>query len=162
MKITKSSAVKASSITAAKTGVGTTFYKATLSRVMKALEQDGANIWMIWAFQELGFDAIDFSHGLFGSQVRDVGGEDVLYICVTDGYDIEVNGNMEDPEEALDYFGDSELADYIEEATNKIITDHITEYEIFTPQFDKWAPEMLRSGYSFTELADAKQDGYWD
>jgi hypothetical protein len=150
MKITKSK-VKASVTKTSRKG--TTFYKATLDEVKSAFKEKGANLWLLESFEKLGWDAIDFDNNLFGSRVID----DVLYICVTDGYEIEVNGRKEDPEEVLDYYGDSELADYIEDATDKIILKYITEYEIHSPDFNGWAADLLKD-YEFIDLVDTAKE----
>lgn len=127
---------------------GTTFYSATVDNIINAYGDVTLNAWIRQAFIERGLDAIDYDNNLYGSAVID----DVLYICVTDGYDIEVNGEGVNPEEALSEYTPKELSDYIEPATAEIIRRNITEYELITPDFESWAINMLRDGYAFSKL----------
>lgn len=151
MKLKRTSA---RAITAA-TSAGTTYYRATLQDVEDAIQNDtAANIWILKSFQELGWDAIDFKQGLFGSQIID----DDLYICETDGRDINVDGDMIDPESALLDYDIRQLSAYVEDATDDIILRYITTYEIKTPDFDKWAPDLLDDGNTFLQLADAARE----
>lgn len=151
MKLKRTSA---RAITAA-TSAGTTYYRATLQDVEDAIQNDtAANIWILKSFQELGWDAIDFKHRLFGSQIID----NDLYICETDGRDINVNGDMIDPESALLDYDIRQLSAYVEDATDDIILRYITTYEIKTPDFDKWAPDLLDDGNTFLQLADAARE----
>ena len=143
-----------------KSSTGTTYYRMTLDDVTNALGE--VNLWMSEAFARLGFGAIDTDHNLFGSREISDG---VFYLCVTDGHDIEVvsdgKATMQDPETALDYFNpESELSQYVESATPKIIQDNISEYEIATPMFDKWAPDMIGK-YSFTSMAEAMNEAWF-
>lgn len=151
MKILKSS-IFADTKTA--TNSGTTFYYATIGDIIKAFESDDSNIWIQKAFTELEWDAIDLDNHLFGSQI--VG--DNLYICVTDGYDIEIDGNLVNPEEALELYTPDTLDDYIKPATDKIIHKYITEYELNTPDFDKWAVDLLEDNVEFSRLVRDYQD----
>lgn len=147
MKIIKSSTDKHSEI-------GTTFYQVSLKELQDSLKGSDANIWMQKAFEEDGFDAIEFKHSLFGSRVID----DILYICITDGYDITVNGKEVDPETALDYYNpETELSDYVKLADDDIIMENITEYEMKPIDFDKWAADLLKD-YSFMDLVKAAKD----
>lgn len=127
---------------------GTTFYSATVDDIIDAYGDVTLNAWIRQAFVDRGLDAIDYDHNLYGSAIID----DVLYICVTDGYDIEVNGEEVDPEEALSEYTPEDLSDYIKPATAEIIRRNITEYELITPDFESWAIDLLRDGYSFSKL----------
>ena len=133
---------------------GTIYYKTTVEEIIDTLKDQEANPWLIAAFQNDGYDAIDFKHNLYGSAVLDDG----LYICVTDGHDIEVNGEEVDPEDALEDYSVDELSKYIQPATPDIIKRWITPDEIKKPWLDKWAPELLNSGHSFIELAEAAKE----
>ena len=151
--------VKESAILGAESA-GTTFYKITINQLIETFTE--VNVWIRKSFQELGFDAIDFEHNLFGSKVIS---NDVMYLCVTDGADIEIRSkgktSMENPEYALDYYNpEYELASYVQDATPEIISEHITEYEISTPMFDKWAIDLIKEGYTFTDLMTSAQE-YW-
>lgn len=131
---------------------GTTYYSATLDKIIKAYEGYNKNIWVWNAFKRYGFYAIDFDHNLYGSAVVD----DTLYICVTNGQDIEVNGEYIDPEDAFDKYTPEDLADYIKPATDKIIERYITEIEIEEPDFTKEAYYILEHDIDvdFKDLVD--------
>lgn len=126
----------------------TTYYLVTFNQIESFFNTESANVWIAKAFDELRWDAIDFDNNLFGSQV--VG--DDLYICVTDGKSIEVNGELIDPEEALEVYTPDELSEYIESTTDVIIQKYITEYEITAPDFDNWAAELLANNISFSRM----------
>ena len=142
MKIHKTN----TAITAAENKSGTHFYKTNAQEIIDALKEDDANVWLIAAFEQLGLDALDFDHHMWGSYVDENGN---LYICVSDLEPIEVNGEEVDPEEAFEDYSPEELSAYIEPATPKIITDRISEIEIKHPYFDGWAADLLEGGHSF-------------
>lgn len=128
---------------------GTKFYKVTIDDVIKYLEDKNANVWVIESFKQLGWDAINWDKGLFGSSII----SNVLYICDTDGNDIYLNGKAVDPEAALEEYTPDELSKFISDATPDIVNRYITEYEIMIPEFDKWALDMLKdSDMSFTKM----------
>lgn len=143
---------RGTSITAA-TSIGTTYYTASLDDVISAMRSQGGNIWIYASFKKLGWDAIDFAHNLYGSQVID----NVLYLCITDGHDIDVNGESVNPEEALEDYDVSELSAYIQPADADIIRKYITQYEIKTPDFNNWADDLI-SDYYFTDLVRDAQE----
>ena len=132
---------------------GTTYYAVPLDMVLDYFSNKKENAWIWKSFDELGWDAIDFDHNLYGSQVID----DILYLCVTDSANIEVNGVSVDPEEALDIYAVEDLREFIEEPNDAIIKRYITEYEIFPPKFNEWASELL-SKYDFTKLTEDYQE----
>lgn len=147
--------IKSATAVTAAMQIGTTYYRVTLDDIESVMQDStDANIWILKSFQELGWDAIDFEHNLFGSQVID----DVLYICNTDGRDIDVRGEKVDPEIALEDYNLSELSDYIEDADDETVLKYITPYEIKTPKFNNWASELLKDGYRFTDLVDDAQE----
>lgn len=147
--------IKGNTLITAATQVGTTYYQITLDDVKNAMKDNNdANIWILKSFEELGWDAIDFDHNLFGSQIID----NVLYLCVTDGRNIEVGGGLVDPEAALEDYDVSELSAYVQEADEDTILKYITQYEIETPNFNKWAEDLLSDGYKFTDLVSAAQE----
>ena len=133
---------------------GTTFYATTAEDIIKAYDDNSSNIWVRQAFIEEGLDAIDYDNNLFGSVV--IG--DTLYICVTDGKEIEVNGTLVDPETALTDYTPDDLSEYTKNASADIIKRYITEYEIKSPDFDKWAIDMLNDGVSFSDLVADYED----
>lgn len=67
---------------------------------------------------------------MFGSAVFEENNEDVIYICVTDGYEIEVDGEMVDPEEALENYAPIYLENHIQDANDDVIMRNITPYEL--------------------------------
>ena len=133
MKISKSD-IKAAIHRAKQSG--TTYYRITLEDIQ---ENEDMNVWVKKSFDERGWDAIDFSNKLYGSKV--IGNK--LYLCVTDGYDINVDGKNINPEEALDEYAIDDLQDYIKDKDDDIIDRYITTYEIFEPDFNEWAVDIL-------------------
>ena len=151
MRITKNS--KLQSIEAA-TSYGTKFYRTTIDETIDALKQSNSNIWVIYMLESEGWNAIDFDNNLFGSKVID----DELFICETDGQDIQVNGHFIDPEKALEEYDVSELSAYIQPADKDKIAKSITGYEVKISDVDKVAIELLDNGYSFTDVVkDAEE-----
>lgn len=142
-----------------KSDVGTTYYEAKLKDVQNALgdgvPSDDVNLWTSLYVDKYGFDAIDFDHNLFGSYIQG----DKIYICITDGYDINVNGEDVDPETALDKYSIEELSAYVKPADDEIITKAINHYELKQPiPFDELAEDGIDIGYSFTELVKSGMD----
>ena len=132
----------------------TTFYKITLDDVIKSFESD--NLWFLAAVKYDGFDAFDMDV-LIGSKVVD----GVLYYCDTNGVDIEVNGEMVDPEEALEKYSIDDLASYIKDASVRYIKNNLDDRALreFKPSdYNNWADKLMNDGYKFTELADAYSD----
>lgn len=129
MKMQRSKSTKLQSVTAA-SNIGTTYYRATLDNVIQTLTRNDANIFLLYLIEEDGFDALDFKKHMFGSAVFEENHEDVIYICVTDGYEIEVDGEMIDPEEALENYSPRYLDNRIQDANDDIIMRNITPYEL--------------------------------
>ena len=141
----------------ASTETGTTFYSVTLNQVIDAFSESDTNIWIQKAFIELGWDAIDFEHNMYGSYIIN----NVLYICVTDGYDIDVSGESVNPEDALKYYKLDALSGYIKKADSEIIKTYITEYEMNVKDWDfnTWAYELMTDdSVDFTSLVSAYQE----
>lgn len=135
-------------------GSGTVFYAATLDQIIQCYQDYNKNAWVRQAFIENGFDALELESNLYGSAIFG----DTLYICVTDGKDIIIQGKPIFPEDAFDLFDVAELSEYIEPADDAIISRYITEYEIQTPNFDDWATDVLNDGYDFTKLVKDYQE----
>lgn len=129
---------------------GTTYYTITKDALRKAFDGDSENVWLKAAIESDGFGAIDLDKNLFGSKV--IG--DTLYLCITDGRDIMVDGIAVDPEEALDEYTPEQLSDFVAHATDKLIRRYITPYEIYEPDFDELAVNLLKDGVSFGRLVD--------
>lgn len=129
MKMNRTKSTKLQSVTAA-SNVGTTYYRATLDNVIQTLTRNDANLFLLYLIEEYGFDALDFKKHMFGSAVFEENNEDVIYICVTDGYEIEVDGEMVDPEEALENYAPIYLENHIQDANDDVIMRNITPYEL--------------------------------
>lgn len=153
IKLNQSNRINSKSITAA-TQSGTTFYKCTLDQVIEALKKADSNIWLQYVINEYGWDALDFKHNLFGSEIID----DVLYICKTDGYEIQINGEDVEPEFALEDYSVEELSAYIDDADDDIITNSITTYELKPIDLDEVSLRLLESGNSFKDVVKAAYD----
>lgn len=132
---------------------GTTYYVCEREEVLNALDQNKSNIILREMIRLYGLRCLNTASSLFGSIV--VG--DTLYLCVTDGRDININGDFVDPEKALLDYTIEELSRYIQPATNQIIQRYITGYELKPFRVDDVAKRMLEH-YSFTALASAAVD----
>lgn len=157
----KGSHLDRKAVTAASVSAGTTYYRITLKELTDAFSEQ--NLWLQKCIEERGFNAIDFDHSLYGSRF-DIGEKDVMYLCVTDGYDIEVNGEMVDPEDALDYHNPApggDLYQYVKPSTPEIILKNISEYEFKDPDFTQWAVSLLRH-YDFIDLMKAAQEHWFN
>lgn len=133
-------------------GIGTTYYKATIDDVVDAI-QDGSNLFVYYAMLALGFEAIDLDHHLFGSYIDG----NNIYFCDTDGEDIEVQGKLFNPEDAMEEFGPEALESYIQDATPEIIRRFITPYEL-NFDIDEGAYWLMKDGFGFTEIVKAYED----
>ena len=146
--------VKSSKNIFAAEDIGTTYYTTDINQILDFLKDEDANIWLIGSFELEGLDALNLENNLFGSKI--IG--DILYICVTDGSDININGNMVDPESALDDYDVEELSAYIRPADDEILRRWITPSEIYEPDMNEMAPRLMDEGYSFVDLMeDAKE-----
>lgn len=121
--------------------VGTTYYMVDLDEAIDILDNDKSNCWVFISLRENGWDCLDMDNNLFGSAIID----DTLYICITDGSDVYVDGKAVDPEEALEEYDVEDLADYILPATDKIVERYISPYELKTPDFNELAPLLIES-----------------
>lgn len=133
-------------------GIGTTYYKATIDDVVDAIRDD-SNLFVYYAMLALGFESIDLDHNLFGSYIDG----NTIYLCDTDGEDIEVNGQMFDPEDAMEELGPEALESYIQDATPEIIRRFITPYELKF-DIDEGAYWLMKDGFGFTEIVKAYED----
>ena len=136
--------------TATETKSDTVFYAIKLQDALDYFSKSGKNCWIWAALYNNGFDNIDTEGKLIGS----VDIDDVLYICDTDGEDIEVNGESVNPEEALNEFTPDELSEYVVEATDRDIRRFITEDAIVDVDYNKLAYDLLDNGYDFLTMVD--------
>ena len=133
---------------------GTTFYKASLDEVQDILAQQNANIILRFLLDKRGFNALALNKFYGGGEY-----DDELYICVTDGVDIQIGDEEIYPEEVLETVGPDEAADYIKPATPEIIHRYVTTYELAPFDIDDVAKEMINSGiYDFLDVVKAAQD----
>jgi len=138
-----------------RSALGTTIYPITVEQLRSAFE--GENIWLDKSLQERGIDAIDTST-LFGSQVF---GQE-LYLCITDGYEVQIDGQEYDPEAILEDYGPSspKVREFLQEPTPEIIRRHITSDEFHEPWFNEWAPSLLRDGHKFLDILYSAQQNW--
>ena len=113
-----------------------------------------ANVWLLQRLESVGWEAIDLKNALFGSDVID----DVLYICCTDGKDIQVGDSLVDPEMALRGYSPEELRSYIVDADDKIVKRYVTEFALAEFDIDESAEQLLKEGKSFIDLMEAAQN----
>ena len=141
--------------------MGTTFYKITYDAIVDAYEDYNIVVWQ--ALKNYGWDAFDISKYLYGSQMFD----DVLYVCDTDGVDIEVEdagefgeNGMINPEEALAAVGPESLQEYIKVPDDDEIRKLVTPYDLNEGglDLDEIATQLLQQGYSFNEIVTAAAD----
>lgn len=128
---------------------GTTFYAITIEAAVQAYQDN--NLIVYQALRDYGWDAFDISKYLVGSAIID----DVLYLCVTDGIDLDITGvGLVDPEEAISSVELESLSEYITEPTDKEILKHLTPYDLDDEvlDLDNIAEELLLSGYTFIEI----------
>lgn len=145
---------------AASSDYGTKFYAASLDQILNVLNNDEhSNVWVKYVLTKQGLSALDMKEHFYGSAVFG----DTLYICKTDGKDILVDGKHINPEEAFDKYDPEDLTDYIEDASDEVISDSITHYELKFNDVDGIAKEMLDSGHSIVEMFnDALEIGILD
>lgn len=142
--------MKISKVTAAKQNpTQVIFYKITADALREAYSDDKSNLFIQHMIEKEGMSCIDLKQ-LYGSDIID----DVLYLCVDRGYDIVINGEEVNPEEALDKYTVEELSAYIQEADEETIQWYINEAVITFDDPDDIAIELLEAGHSFREVAD--------
>lgn len=129
---------------------GTAYYKVELEDAIKMLQKNKSNMWLIQRLEADGWDAIDFKQSLFGSYVDG----SVLYICVTDGSDIQVGEDSVDPEKAMEEYGPDMLASYIIDADDKVVCLRISEYDLAEFDIDEAAEVLLHEGKSFVDMME--------
>lgn len=131
----------------------TIFYTITESQLLKHYDNDENGI-VRYVVSEEGFNAFDLDR-MYGSQV--IG--DVLYLCVTDFQDIEVNGEKIYPEDALDMYDVSALSAYIQDGDDKIIDRYLSKYELRPIDVNSVALDILDGGATdFTDVVEWAKD----
>ena len=137
----------------AATSSGTVFYRVTLDEAIEVARSE--NIILMQRLMDRGWNALDFETHLYGSAVID----DVLYLCDSDGYEIEVDGEMIDAESALDEYPLESLSKYIRPADKTVIRRDISTYELGPFDLDKVCYNLLDNGYNFAKIVSAAVDG---
>lgn len=153
MNISKTPSLDRTKIIASENVTGTIFYEVTPELLEEYTDEDAVNLYVREALRSREFDAINMKK-LFGSQI--VNGN--LYICVTDYNDIEVDGALVDPEDALEEYSIDQLQQYIEPATLKVLHDYVTEYEIDFGDLAQATIDLLEGGYSLRSVFSDYQD----
>lgn len=126
---------------------GTTFYTITESDLLKHYDESDNPI-LRYVVSENGFNAFNIED-LYGSKLVN----DTLYLCVTDGDDITVNGEDVYPEDALEDYDTSELAGYIKEGNDDIINRYLSTYELKPINLNDVAAELMKGGAAkFTDI----------
>ena len=136
---------------------GTVFYEITESDLLKFYDKSDNGI-MRFIVDRDGFDAFDLEQ-LYGSELFD---DHLLYLCVTDGADIEINGEDVFPEEALAKYTPDDLFAYIKPGNDGIIRRYLSEYELKTYDINDVAFDMIHDGYpDFTEIVKWAEELGW-
>lgn len=140
-------------IMSAETIAGTTWYPVTLKQFKDFAEDNIENVFLKYTIIYDGFDALDLDL-MYGTRVVD----DTLYICSSDGKDIQVGNEEVDPEFALDKYSPDELSAYMEDVTDKVLESHTTandfNRELLEENLNNAAIEALQDDVDFSELID--------
>ena len=132
----------------------TAFYRVTLQDAIDIIQRAEGNVFIIWSLTTRGWNGLDID-SMFGSYVDG----DTLYICVTDGEDLYVDGESIYPEEALKRYGPDKLSEYIQDADTEVITRYITPYELNTDfDLETAVIDILNENYSFQRVVDDAED----
>ena len=137
----------------------TTFWRFNLEETIRELEQLEGNLILIQRLIDDGWNALDDVERLYASAI--ITDDDDLIICESNFEPIAVNGEITEPEEALNLFSVEELEDagYVRDATPSVIQKYITPYEMSTRfDLDRVALELLQDDYTFQEIVDAARD----
>lgn len=130
---------------------GTTIYRFSRDDVSDSL--NSRNIVMGAAFDTEGWNSINFKN-LPGSEVIN----NILYLLVTDGHEIEIEEEFEDPEDLLRMYRPDQLEDFIEDGTEEILKNYVTFYEMDI-DLDEAAYYLIhKDNYSFTDVLKAADD----
>lgn len=132
---------------------GTTYYRITMEEAKDAYNDENSIVF--GALTLYGWKAIDVYRYLVGSDIVD----DVLYLCVTDGIEIEADDELLDPEEAMAAVGPDYLEAYIKSATAEIILKHLTPYDLADDiDIDEIVLYLLEAGYTFYDIVKDAAD----
>lgn len=134
----------------------TTYYEISEDTLLDHA-MENRKLFLYATLLDNGIRAIDVDHHLWGSIIDT--DSDVLYLCVTDGYEIEVDGEFYDPEEVLEkvYYGELDpeaVEQYVQKPDDKIINRYIN-FDVIDPKYadiDHLADLLMREGYTFKEI----------
>ena len=127
---------------------GTVYYKCTLDQIIDALSKEDENLWLQYALKEYGWKALNLDTYMFGSKIIN----NLLYLCKTDGYYINIDGEEVDPEEALDEYPLDKLAAYIQDFDEGVVRSTISMYDMAVVDLNVIAISMLEDGRDYTEI----------
>ena len=133
---------------------GTIFYKATEDELKKLIKDGKNNEIVKFIIDNNGVYAIN-EDKLYGGTITDDGD---VYICVTDGKDIQIDGDPVFPEEAIETYSVEDIADYVKPMTEEIAHRYITDYELKPFDIDEIAKKMMEQGYTFLDIVKAASD----
>ena len=131
---------------------GTIFYSVSLEDAISYLQTEQSNLFLLYAIKSIGWDALDIDQ-FYGGAVLD----NVLYMCDTDGSDIDINGQRVSPDDVLLNYDVADIQDYIEIADSKFVKDHITIYEmkkLDSKSISQYAKDMLNDDVNFDDVVD--------
>ncbi len=136
---------------------GTVFYKITEEELVNFYDTYEDNDVFRYLVQVYGFQTFDIDK-LYGSYLDS--NANTLYLCVTDGEDIQVGVDSDVyPEDAFYEYSEEELQSYIQPATDEIIKRYLSPYEISLPvSINQIALDMLEEDYSFVSIVQGMKD----
>lgn len=137
---------------------GTTFYKTNLDQIESVINSNENELELFnqLYFKVYGYDCIDFKHNLFGSFIFD---DKDLYICDTDGDEIEFQGDLIDPEQISDYITDpNQIKQYVKSPDDDYLKRLFLDDDMYTVP-----PELpqdviyygIDHGYNYDEIVDS-------
>lgn len=146
-KVISSTAMRMQKITAAES-VGTTFYKIT-DKMLKQIHENDENFVMRYLVDKYGFEAFELDK-MYGSFYDDE--NNVFYLLVTDGKEIQIKGKELDPEYIFDE-QDITLEDiqpFVQDANKDTVKRYFSSYELKPIDIDDVAAEVMETGSLFT------------
>lgn len=132
----------------AATNVGTTWYRVTLRQFEDFFETREENIFVRYVATLKLFECLNISQ-MFGSAIYD----DELFICVTDGQPISVEGDDNvDPETAFESYTPDDLQAYIVDAKDEILIKYLSYREML--------PDLLEDEQSAAAIDALESEDY--
>lgn len=138
---------------------GTIFWRFDLDETTRELEQLDGNLILIQRLYDVGWNALDDVERAYAAAI--ITDDDELIICESNFEPILIDGELVEPEEALQQYDvrDLEEAGYVRDATASAVQKFITPYEMST-RFDlgEVVKELIDEDYSFQEIVDDAKD----